>query len=80
MNWTTICILLGIFVAFYLLKRRGQISAKEARTQLKNGALLVDVRTPAEFTQAAMLRQLSIFASSDNMRDWPFKSSMTCWT
>ncbi len=49
MNWTTVCIVVGIILVFYWLKRRGQISEKDARTHLKNGALLVDVRTPAEF-------------------------------
>ena len=49
MHWTTVCILVGFILVFYWLKHRGQISAKEARAHLSNGALLVDVRTPAEF-------------------------------
>jgi phage shock protein E len=49
MHWTTACILVGFFLVIYWLRHRGQISAKDARAQLKDGALLVDVRTPAEF-------------------------------
>jgi len=49
MNWTAICIILAVFLAFFLLRRAGQISAKEALDHLKRGALLIDVRTPFEF-------------------------------
>ena len=49
MNWIAICIILAIFLAFFLLKRTGQISAKEALAHLKSGALVIDVRTPSEF-------------------------------
>lgn len=49
MHWTTACILVGFVIIFYWLKRRGQISAKDAQTHLKNGALLIDVRSSAEF-------------------------------
>jgi phage shock protein E len=49
MHWTTVCIVVGIILVFYWLRRRGQISEQDARTHLKNGGLLVDVRTPAEF-------------------------------
>ena len=49
MHWATACIAVGLIVVIYLLKRRGQISVTDARAQLKAGALLVDVRTPAEF-------------------------------
>jgi phage shock protein E len=50
MNWITICIVLAVFVVIFLLKRAGQISSKEAQAHLKNGALVIDVRTPAEFS------------------------------
>jgi len=50
MNWIAICIILAVFLAFLLLKRTGQISAKEALAHLKSGALVIDVRTPSEFS------------------------------
>lgn len=49
MNWTAICIVLAVFAVFFLLKRAGQLSSKEALAHLKSGALVIDVRTPAEF-------------------------------
>ena len=49
MNWTTVLIALAILVVFYFLKQAGQISPKDAQTHLKNGALVVDVRSSAEF-------------------------------
>lgn len=49
MHWSTVCILVGLVVVYYWLKHRGQISAKAAQRHLKDGALLVDVRTAAEF-------------------------------
>jgi len=49
MNWTTVLAVAGVFAVFYLLKRSGQVSTKDALTYLKQGALVVDVRTPAEF-------------------------------
>ncbi|MGO9318196.1 MAG: rhodanese-like domain-containing protein [Terracidiphilus sp.] len=49
MNWTTICIFVAVFAILFLLQRTGQISAKEALAHLNRGALVIDVRTPAEF-------------------------------
>jgi phage shock protein E len=49
MHWTPLLILLAIVVAFTLVKRLSQISAKTARSYLQQGALVVDVRTNAEF-------------------------------
>ena len=49
MNWKTIVFITVIFVAFFLIKKAGQISTKNAREYLENGALIIDVRSPAEF-------------------------------
>jgi phage shock protein E len=50
MNLTTAFIILIVLTAFILLKRAGQISAQKALAHLKNGALVIDVRTPSEFS------------------------------
>lgn len=42
-------ILVGLVVAWMVLKRRGDISSAEARRLVNEGARLVDVRSPAEF-------------------------------
>ncbi len=39
----------GVFAAFLIFKRAGQISSERARQLVKDGATLVDVRSPAEF-------------------------------
>ncbi len=49
MNWTTALIILAFVVVVFMLKRAGQISPKNALAHLKNGALVVDVRSSAEF-------------------------------
>lgn len=49
MNWTTSLIVLTVIAIIYMLKRVGQISSKDAHSHLKNGALVIDVRSPAEF-------------------------------
>jgi phage shock protein E len=49
MKWTTILIIAAILVAVFLLNKSGLISAKDAQAQLKNGALVIDVRSPGEF-------------------------------
>ncbi len=49
MNWTASLIVLAILALLFLLKRAGEISSKEARAHLKNGALVIDVRTEDEF-------------------------------
>ncbi|MGP8251684.1 MAG: rhodanese-like domain-containing protein [Terracidiphilus sp.] len=49
MNWTAIVAILGLMVLLFFMQRRGWISAKEARERLRDGALVVDVRTEVEF-------------------------------
>jgi rhodanese-related sulfurtransferase len=47
---TTAFIIVIFFAAFILIRRAGQISSKEALAYLNNGALVIDVRTPSEFS------------------------------
>jgi phage shock protein E len=49
MNWTALLILAAIFLAYFLYRRSGLISINDARQCLKNGALVIDVRTAGEF-------------------------------
>jgi phage shock protein E len=49
MNWTTILVALAVLAVLFFLRRPGQISSKDAQAHLKSGALVIDVRTPAEF-------------------------------
>jgi phage shock protein E len=49
MNWTTTLIIAAVIAVVFMLKRAGQISAKDALAHLKNCALVIDVRSPGEF-------------------------------
>jgi phage shock protein E len=50
MNWTPLLIIAVVIVVVFMVKLSGQISARDALTYLKNGALVVDVRTSGEFS------------------------------
>jgi phage shock protein E len=50
MDWTFLAVAAAaVVVVFFLLKRASFVSADAAREQLQKGALVIDVRTPAEF-------------------------------
>ena len=50
MDWIIFLITVILFFAYIFLRRKGQISADAAVAQLKRGALLIDVRSPVEFS------------------------------
>jgi len=60
MNWTTALIILAVVAVVYMLKRVGQISPKAAQTHLKNGALVIDVRSPAEFNSGHLPNAINL--------------------
>lgn len=60
MNWTTAFIVLAALAVFLLLKRSGQISSKTAIAHLKSGAMVIDVRTAAEFSAGHLPRAINI--------------------
>jgi phage shock protein E len=60
MDWTTILILAAVVAAFLLFKRVGQISAKAAREYIKHGALVIDVRTAAEYGGGHLQRAVNM--------------------
>jgi len=47
--WTPIFIFAAVVAVFLIIKKAGQISAKDAAAHLKNGALVIDVRSAGEF-------------------------------
>ena len=49
MNWTSILIAFALLVLVFLLRRMGHVSSSDALAHLRNGALVIDVRTPGEF-------------------------------
>jgi phage shock protein E len=60
MNWTFILVALTLLVILFLLRRSSQISIKDAQAHLKSGALVIDVRTPAEFSSGHLQRAINL--------------------
>lgn len=60
MSWTTFAIIAGVIAAFVLLKRAGQISVSDARSHLKNGATVIDVRSAAEYNSGHLSQAINI--------------------
>lgn len=58
--WYTGFILCAALAVFLLLKRAGQISAARARSYLHDGALVIDVRTRAEFNSGHLKEAINI--------------------
>lgn len=48
--WIPILILAAMAAVVFVMKKAGQISAQDAAAHLKNGALVIDVRSPGEFS------------------------------
>jgi rhodanese-related sulfurtransferase len=59
-NMTTAIIIVIVLAALILIRRAGQISTKEALAHLKNGALVIDVRTPSEYSSDHLPSALNI--------------------
>ena len=50
MNWTTILIVAGVLAAVFLFKRMSFIAPDAARNYLRQGAMVVDVRSTGEYS------------------------------
>jgi len=59
-NWTPILIFGGVAAVFFLFRQVGQISAKDALEKLRNGALVIDVRSPGEFSSGHLPKAINI--------------------
>ena len=79
MNWITLLIVAVIFAAFLTLAKAGQISAIDATTYLKTGALVIDVRSRSEFNSGHLTNVINIpldeIATAVPQR-WPDKSQV----
>jgi phage shock protein E len=60
MNWTTTLVIAVVVVVIFILKKAGRISAKDARAHLKNGALVIDVRSRGEFNSGHLPNAVNI--------------------
>jgi rhodanese-related sulfurtransferase len=60
MNWTTTLIIAAVVAVFFMMKKSGQISAKDALEKLKDGALVIDARSPGEFNSGHLAKAINI--------------------
>ncbi len=60
MNWTTFLVTAAIVAVIFIIKKSSQISAKDALEKLKNGALVIDVRSPGEFDSGHLAKAINI--------------------
>jgi len=60
MNWIPFLIFAGVIAVVFMMKKAGQIPAKDALTCLKNGALVIDVRSHGEFNSGHLPRAINI--------------------
>ncbi|MCX6878698.1 MAG: rhodanese-like domain-containing protein [Verrucomicrobia bacterium] len=49
MKWTILLVIVALVVIVFLLKETGQISSEDALAYLRQGAVVIDVRSPDEF-------------------------------
>ena len=60
MTWLPFLVVLVLAVAYMAMKRSSQISSKEAAEYLRNGAMVVDVRSANEFESGHIMQARNI--------------------
>ena len=57
---TSLIIVAVVILIFFLLKRSGQVAAKDVPTFLQDGAMVIDVRSQAEFNSGHLPKAINI--------------------
>lgn len=60
MNWIAYVLFAAALVLLFILRRAEQISVPAAREHLKNGAVIIDVRTPGEFASGHLPKAINL--------------------
>lgn len=55
-SWIPFVVVLALAIVYMYMKRSGQVSAKEATEYLRNGGMLIDVRSVNEFESGHILQ------------------------
>jgi phage shock protein E len=55
-TWIPFAVVLALMAGYMYMKRSGQISAKDAAEYVKNGAMVIDVRSANEFESGHLLQ------------------------
>jgi len=56
MSWIPFAVVLVLTIAYIYMKRAGQISPRDAQEYLRNGAVLIDVRSMDEFESGHIIQ------------------------
>lgn len=56
MSWVPFLIVLVLAIAYIYMKRAGQVSSKEAQEYLRDGAMVIDVRSINEFESGHIIQ------------------------
>lgn len=59
-SWIPFLVVLVLAIAYMYMKRSSQVSSKEAAELLRNGALVIDVRSVNEFESGHILQAYNI--------------------
>lgn len=60
MNWTILLAIGAVVAVLFGVKRMSLVTAADARELLKQGALVIDVRTPGEFQSGRVAKAINI--------------------
>ena len=60
MNWTSLLLFAAVILLLVVLRRAGRISAQAAREHIRNGALVIDVRTQGEYASSHLPKVMHI--------------------
>ena len=60
MDWTLIAGAVAVVAAFIVLKRVSFVAVEAAREYLRNGALVIDVRSPEEFRREHLPQAINV--------------------
>ena len=60
MTWIPLLVITALAGVVWLLKKSGGISTQAALAHLKNGAMVIDVRTPGEFRSGHLDQAINI--------------------
>lgn len=60
MNWITIIVVIAALAALFIFKQMSLISPKDAKKHLQDGALVIDVRSPGEYSSGHLSKAINI--------------------
>ncbi|HEV2215882.1 MAG TPA: rhodanese-like domain-containing protein [Terracidiphilus sp.] len=60
MNWTLYFVVLLLLIGFILLRRVGQVPVKKAKELIRQGGMIIDVRTSTEYMAGHLSQAVNV--------------------